>query len=351
MAIQSENSDLQSAARNDYSENDGSRPSDEHSDEQNQMSFIGIFIRGLLMGSADAVPGVSGGTIALIVGIYQRLITAISHFDIHLIKMVFTFQIRKALNYIDIKFLLPLICGIGTALVAVLSSMTYLLTEQRLYVLSVFFGLIAASCVLVIKRVHLHKVGSWILFVLGAVFAFWLVGQPFMQGSQHAYSWLFVCGMIAICAMVLPGISGSYILLILGEYTFMSGKVKQIAMALLHGQIPATPDWLSVAIFLCGCVVGIIGFTKILKIMLAKFEQSTLAILCGFMVGSLRSLWPFQEKVTLTPATETTKEIVRYINIAPADVQTALIAAAIALGSMIALLAIEYVAKKGAKSD
>lgn len=129
----------------------------------------------------------------------------------------------------------------------------------------------------------------------------------------------------------------------------MSGKVKQIAMALLHGQIPATPDWLSVAIFLCGCVVGIIGFTKILKIMLANFEQSTLAILCGFMVGSLRSLWPFQEKVTLTPATETTKEIVRYINIAPADVQTALIAAAIALGSMIALLAIEYVAKKGSK--
>lgn len=131
----------------------------------------------------------------------------------------------------------------------------------------------------------------------------------------------------------------------------MSGKVKQIALDILHGQMPATSDLLSVGIFLCGCVVGIIGFTKILKILLAKYEQSTLAILCGFMVGSLRSLWPFQEKNILMPATETTKEIARYINVAPADAQTALIAAAIALGSMIALLTIEYIAKKGSKPN
>lgn len=345
MTTQTENNDLEHSACNDYSDNNDPRPSD----EQKPMSFIGIFIRGLLMGSADAVPGVSGGTIALIVGIYQRLITAISHFDFHLVKMVCTFQFRKALDYIDFKFLFPLICGIGTALVAVLSSMNYLLNEQRMYVLSVFFGLIAASCILVIKKIHLHKVSSWIFLVLGAVFAFWLVGQPFMQGSEHAYSWLFVCGMIAICAMVLPGISGSYILLILGEYTFMSELVKQTASNLLHGQMPETHYLLSVAVFLCGCVVGLIGFTKILKIMLAKFEQSTLAILCGFMVGSLRSLWPFQNKEILREATETTKEIARYINCAPADVQTALIAASIAIGAMSALLVIEYIAKKGAK--
>ena len=341
MTSQSENTDLQNSVCNDYTDN-----AEQVSYEPKQLSVIGIFFRGLLMGAADAVPGVSGGTIALIVGIYERLITAISHFDFHLVKMLCKFQIRKALIYTDFGFLLPLVCGIGTALVAVLSSMTYLLTEQRMYVLSVFFGLIAASCVLVIKKIHLHKVGSWILFVLGAVFAFWLVGQPFMQGSQHAYSWLFVCGMIAICAMVLPGISGSYILLILGEYAFMSGMVKETASALLHGHIPATEHLLCVAIFCCGCVVGIIGFTKILKIMLAKFEQSTLAILCGFMAGSLRSLWPFQEKNVLVPAMETTKEIAQYVNVAPADAQTALIAALIALGAMTALLVVEYIAKK-----
>ena len=337
MTTPSENTDPQNSVCNDYSDNNES-PS---LDTEKKMSFIGIFIRGLLMGSADAVPGVSGGTIALIVGIYQRLITAISHFDFHLIKMLCTFRIRKALEYTDFKFLFPLVCGIATALVAVLSSMTYLLSEQRMYTLSVFFGLIAASCVLVIKRVHLHKIGSWALLVLGAVFAFWLVGQPFMQGSDHAYSWLFVCGMIAICAMVLPGISGSYILLILGEYAFMSGLVKETASAILHGRIPATEHLISVAVFFCGCVIGIIGFTKILKILLAKFEQSTLAILCGFMVGSLRSLWPFQKIVDNAVA-----EHPLYANIAPPDVQSALIAASIAIGAMIALLVIEFFAGK-----
>ena len=342
MTTQSENTDLQNSACNDYSDNNGQVSSN----EPEKMSFIGVFVRGLLMGSADAVPGVSGGTIALIVGIYQRLITAISHFDFHLVKMLCKLQIRKALVYTDFGFLFPLVCGIGTALVAVLSSMNYLLNEQRMYVLSVFFGLIAASCILVLKKIHLHKVNSWILFVLGAVFAFWLVGQPFMQGSDHAYSWLFVCGLIAICAMVLPGISGSYILLILGEYTFMSGLVKQTASELLHGHFPASENMLCVAVFFCGCVVGIIGFTKILKILLAKYEQATLAVLCGFMAGSLRSLWPFQEKNILQPATETTKEIAHYINVPPADVQMALIAVSIAFGAMAALLLIEFAARK-----
>lgn len=342
MSAPSENTDLESSVCNDYSDNN----EDVHSEETKKISFIGVFVRGLLMGSADAVPGVSGGTIALIVGIYQRLITAISHFDFHFVKLLCTFQIRKALTYIDFGFLVPLVCGIGTALVAVLSSMNYLLTEQRMYVLSVFFGLIAASCVLVLKRIHLHKIISWILFTLGAVFAFWLVGQPFMQSSDHANSWLFVCGMIAICAMVLPGISGSYILLILGEYTFMSGLVKQTVSELLHGQFPAAENLFSVTVFLCGCVVGIIGFTKILKILLAKYEQATLAILCGFMAGSLRSLWPFQEKNVIQSATETTKEIAQYINVPPADVQIAIVAALIALGAMIALLIIEYIARK-----
>ena len=342
MSTPSENTDLENSVCSDYSDNNEPLSSE----QQTKISFIGVFVRGLLMGSADAVPGVSGGTIALIVRIYQRLITAISHFDLHLVKMLCTLQIRKAVTYIDLGFLFPLICGIGTALVAVLSSMTYLLTEQRMYVLSVFFGLIAASCILVLKRIHLHKISSWILFILGAVFAFWLVGQPFMQSSDHSYLWLFVCGMIAICAMVLPGISGSYILLILGEYTFMSGLVKETASAVLHGQIPATEHLLSVAVFVVGCVVGIIGFTKILKILLANYQQTTLAILCGFMAGSLRSLWPFQDKNVLQPATETTKEIAQYINVAPADVQIALIAASIAIGAMAALLIIEYVAKK-----
>lgn len=334
-----------SAKNTDFNDNINNTD-DTSPDEQIQTPLVSTFFKGALMGAADAVPGVSGGTIALIVGIYQRLITAISHFDFHFINLLCTFQIRKALKYIDFRFLFTLLCGIGTALVAVLSTMHYLLNNQRLYVLSVFFGLIAASCVLVIKKVHLHKISSWILFILGAVFSFWLVGQPFLQGTSHSLPWLFACGMIAICAMVLPGISGSYILLILGEYTFMSGLVKDIASSVLHGQIPETILLASLAVFLCGCVIGIIGFTKILKILFAKWEQATLAILCGFMTGSLRSLWPFQQKNIIVPATETTKEVSQFVNIAPPDVQTALIAAGIALFSLIVLLAIEKVAQK-----
>lgn len=332
-----EKQSVQSSGSNDI--NDNSAGSTEHVAQPTPI--FATVIKGLLMGSADAVPGVSGGTIALIVGIYERLVTAISHFDLHFIQLVCSLQIRKALVHVDFKFLASLLCGIVVALLAVASYMSYLLEHQRMWVLSVFFGLIAASSILVIRKIHLHKVLNWILLVIGAVFAFWLVGQAFMAGN-HTLPRLFFCGIIAICAMILPGISGSYILLILGEYTYMVGVIEKLVHQGLRGQLPVNEFFqclIILTVFASGCIVGIIGFTKLLRILLAKWEQSTLAVLCGFMIGSLRNLWPFQQEIKIDGVTQ-------YVNIAPTDTRLAIIAFFVALGSMVFLLAIEWIAAR-----
>lgn len=300
------------------------------------------FVKGLMMGTADAVPGVSGGTIALIVGIYERLVKAISQVGIHFFYLLATFQIRKALNYIDFRFLACLIAGILCALAAVAGSMEYLLREQREPTLSVFFGLILASSIIVAKKLRLNDWKSLVLMVAGAVFAFWLVGQPFMAGT-HTLPGLFFCGVIAICAMILPGISGSYILLILGEYVYVIGTIKTLVHQGLSGNLPQS-ELIScitiLAVFASGCVIGLIGFSKFLRWLLSRYEHATLAILCGFMVGSLRSLWPFQRLESLPENLE------RYVPIAPESGSRLAIAIALALASLFLLLAIEYCADR-----
>ena len=292
------------------------------------------------MGSADAVPGVSGGTIALIVGIYERLVGAISQIGVHFFYLLGTFQIRKALAYIDFRFLVCLVAGILCAIAAVAGSMEYLLREQREPTLAVFFGLIVGSCIIVARMLRMNDAKSLFLMAIGAVFAFWLVGQPFMAGT-HTLLGLFLCGIIAICAMILPGISGSYILLILGEYVYVVGTVKTLVHDGLAGSL-SQPELISsltiLSVFASGCVIGLVGFSKVLRWLLSRYEHATLAILCGFMVGSLRSLWPFQE------LEERADDLERYVPIAPESASQLGFAIALALVSMLVLLAIEYVA-------
>lgn len=260
--------------------------------------------RGLLMGGADIIPGVSGGTVALILGIYERLVGAISRFDAAFFKMIGRCELRVAASYVDLRFLFALGFGILIGVAGLARLMHYLLAHQRSYTLAAFFGLIFASGLLVAKMArpssHSQRSTYLTLGAVAAVFAFWLVGWDRLTPRPgHAY--LGVCGMIAICAMILPGISGAYILLLLGKYDDVTGMIRRVTA------LEATAsDFTALAVFAAGCAVGLLAFSKFLRWLLATHHDPTMAVLCGFMFGSLRRIWPFQ--IDTTPSVEKFKD-------------------------------------------
>ncbi len=241
------------------------------------------------MGAADTVPGVSGGTVALIVGIYERLVTAITHVDHELFSLLKKREWRKAAEHLDLVFLLTLGTGIALGIALLAGLMHYLLEHQRQATLSAFLGLIAASSWLVAKLVTRWRGIEWICLIAAGLFAFWLVGLSALADPPNSLAYVFVCGMIAICAMILPGISGAFILVLLGKYRDILGIVKET----LH--LRFTSEGLTVvAVFALGCLVGILSFARLLKWLLARHGTPTMAALCGFMIGSLYKLWPFE---------------------------------------------------------
>lgn len=246
-------------------------------------------LRGLLMGAADTVPGVSGGTVALIVGIYERLVTAITHVDRELLVYLQHREWRKAAEHLDLVFLLTLGTGIALGIAALAGLMHYLLEHQRQATLSAFLGLIAASSWLVAKLVVKWRGIEWICLILSGVFAYWLVGLSALSNPPDTLGYVFFCGVIAICAMILPGISGAFILVLLGKYRDILGIVKET----IH--LRFTSDGLAVvAVFSLGCLIGLLSFARLLKWLLSKHGAPTMAALCGFMIGSLYKLWPFE---------------------------------------------------------
>ena len=252
--------------------------------------------RGFLMGGADIIPGVSGGTVALILGIYERLVGAISHVDGHLVGLVLRRQWREAAEYLDFRFLLTLGTGILTGVACLAKLMHYLLLEQRTYTLAVFFGLILASSFIVMRMMKPKGAGQrvrcYALAAGAALFAYWLVGLDAVVFQDHLVNY-FLAGSIAICAMILPGISGSYILLLMGAYVTITGIIKNVL------ELNCTSrEFVSLAVFAAGCAFGLIGFSKLLKWLLARFHMPIMAVLGGFMIGSLRLMWPFQKQIT-----------------------------------------------------
>lgn len=250
--------------------------------------------RGILMGAADIVPGVSGGTVALVVGIYSRLVEAVSRVDRHLLGLVKSGDVRAAAQYLDLRLLIPLGMGIAIGIVTLGSVMHTLLEEQLTLTLATFFGLIAASTVFVARLVPRWSFDSFAALFVGATFAYWLVGLAALQSPPDGLWYLFVCGAIGICAMILPGVSGAFLLLILGIYSDITGLIKGAA----KGEI-SVEALTQIAVFGCGVVVGILSFSKLLKRLLAAAPSVTLALLCGLMLGSLRKLWPFQRELTV----------------------------------------------------
>jgi putative membrane protein len=268
--------------------NDSDRPERIPSTED-----LAHFARGVLMGGADIIPGVSGGTVALILGIYARLVNAISHCDRTLLKLLRQGHWRDAAEHLDLRFLVPLAIGIGGGVAALGTVMHALLEEHLQLTLAAFFGLIAGSCFLVSRLVARWRGIEVLLAVSGAAFALWLVTRPALASPPDALWYIFLCGAVAICAMILPGISGAFILLILGEYHEITGIIKD-GLKLQW----SVDSLVTVAVFASGCVVGLLSFSKLLRWLLSSHGSQTMAVLCGFMAGSLYKIWPFQRDTT-----------------------------------------------------
>ncbi len=246
------------------------------------------------MGGADIIPGVSGGTVALIVGIYDRLVTAISHIDMRLLAHLKHKDWNAAAKHVDLRFLVALGSGIVLGIGSLSSLMHYLLEYQRQPTYAVFFGLIVASTFLVARMVQSWSAATLACLIGGAVASYFIVGLPFLQDPPEGNLYVFFCGTIAICAMILPGISGAFILLVLGIYSDITALLR----GFLHGDF-TTSALITLVVFITGCLIGLISFSKFLRWLLRKHESVTMALLCGIMVGSLKKIWPF--KTDLTP--------------------------------------------------
>ena len=241
--------------------------------------------KGFCMGCADIIPGVSGGTIAFITGIYEDLLAAIKSFDAAMLGRLARGDARGALAGAHLRFLVPLLCGIGCALLAMARVVHWLLTDHPVLVWSLFFGLIAASIWVVGRRVERWSAGTVCCLLCGAALG-WLVVGLIPVRTPDAPWFVFCSGAVAICAMLLPGVSGAFLLLVLGKYEYVTATLKH----------PLAPGNLAVmAVFAAGCVAGVLGFSRLLHWLMTRHHALTVAGLTGLMAGAMRKVWPWKD--------------------------------------------------------
>ena len=273
------------------------------------ISSVGIFLRGAAMGTADLVPGVSGGTVALITGIYPRLLAAVTATDAAAVRLLLKGQWLGLWRHVDGAFLLPLMLGIGSAIFALASNLKLLLETQPLLVWSFFCGLVLLSSLALI-RTEMTKLTPMVglMFLIGVVIMLTLGLGTGISFPQHLGGF-FVAGLLGICAMILPGISGSFILLLLGMYGPIITAV-------------ADRELLPLLVFAVGCAVGLLTFSRFLTFVLARARVATLALLVGFLLGSLVILWPWQQVLQTTIDREGQARPIQTVPITPAHYQT-----------------------------
>ncbi len=247
--------------------------------------YIVIFLKGISMGAADVVPGVSGGTIAFISGIYEELLTSISSFNLGLIKVLKSEGLKSVWKKVNGNFLAALFAGIFISVISLAKLIESLLEHHPIFLWSFFFGLVLASIIYVAKQISSWSFISFLLLAMGAALAYYITTLNPLVSESSSIVFLFIAGMIAICAMILPGISGSFILVLLGAYKPVLNAVNN-------------RDIVSILVFMIGAIVGLLSFSRLLKWLFAKYKNYTLAILTGFIIGSLNKIWPWKETIT-----------------------------------------------------
>lgn len=287
-----------------------------------------LWAKGFCMGGADIIPGVSGGTIAFITGIYTQLVDAIRSFDVALVRRLAVFDLPGALAGVHLRFLVCLLFGILTAVVGMARVMHYMLNYHPVEIWSLFFGLILASIYVVGREIRPMDPANAGFVLLGAVFSYGLVGMIPVTTPEELW-FIFLCGSIAICAMILPGISGAFLLLMLGKYEYVTGALKN---PFDGGNL------LILGVFSAGAIAGIIVFSRLLHYLLHRWQSPTVAVLTGFMIGALRKVWPWKE--VLESVTIRGKEhVLRAENVAPGlDGQLAVAIVLVLLGGAVVLL-------------
>ena len=249
--------------------------------KKNIRDYLLLTLKGMAMGAADVVPGVSGGTIALITGIYEELIFSIKSINLKALKLLFSGRPAAFWKAINGNFLLSVLLGIAISIFSLAKGLTFLLHHYPILVWSFFFGLIIASTLYVAQTIKKWNAGAVIAGITGIVIAYFIT---VISPTEANTTWIniFFSGVIAICAMILPGISGSFILVLLGMYQFILGAVGDLNIPVL-------------LVFVAGAAIGIIGFSNVLTWLLKKYHTLTIALLAGFMVGSLNKIWPWKE--------------------------------------------------------
>lgn len=245
-----------------------------------------LYLKGWGMGIADLIPGISGGTMALIFGIYEELIEAIRSVTFVNLKPVLRGRWFESFKLMRLPFLVVLLSGIGSAIVILSRLINWLLIYQPEHLYGFFFGLILATIPLICKEVKVWSMVKGITFGLTAVCA-WNIVQQLPIQTPDTFLFIFASGAIAICAMILPGISGSFILLILGKY--------QTVLQAVHDR-----DLLFLSIFALGMIVGILSFVRFVSWALSRAHDSVMAVLAGFVLGSLHKIWPWKETLDYT---------------------------------------------------
>ncbi|MEM7055700.1 MAG: DUF368 domain-containing protein [Bacteroidota bacterium] len=243
--------------------------------------YLLLFLKGMGMGSADIIPGVSGGTIALITGIYEELLCAIRSLNATALRSLRARKWRAFWQYIHGSFLLTLSLGISTSILTTVNLLCYILTQYPIQTGSFFLGLILVSSITVYQQVKKFTYSILFISFIGAIVAYTITCATPIQTPEASW-FIFVAGAVAVCAMILPGISGSFILLILGKYTLMLAVLKDL-------------QWRLLSVFMLGGITGLLSFSRLLTWLLRRYHDSTIALLAGFMLGSVPKIWPWKQ--------------------------------------------------------
>lgn len=267
-----------------------------------------VSFKGFAMGAANVIPGVSGGTIALVTGIYEELILSLKSFDAKALSYLLKGDIKKLLKHTNAPFLTALLIGVGVSVFSIARLFDYLLVEHPVEIWSFFFGLIIASVYYVGKTVEKWSPNNIAFFILGASIALTLAFLNPAPTSNGNYLFVFICGIIGISGMLLPGLSGSYILMLLGNYKLlMVDSINALSSSLkmlLSGntsflQNPETMNSLThFGLFLVGSVFGMLSFSRVIAWIFSRYKNSTISILTGFVFGSLAIIWPWKNEIT-----------------------------------------------------
>ena len=270
---------------------------------EKKKNYLLLVLRGCAMGAADVIPGVSGGTIAFITGIYEELIESIRSINLKALRLLGTFQLKEFWKHINGNFLISVVAGIAISIFSLAKLMKYLLETHPLYIWSFFFGLIIISALMVSREIKKWDILTITSLIVGAIIAYTIT---VLSPTSTPNDWWFILlsGAIAICAMILPGISGSFILVLLGKYFYIMEAVKTFNVPVM-------------LVFIAGAAIGITTFSRVLSFALRKFHDITIAVLAGFMLGSLNKVWPWKETIeTYVDSHGMTKPLVE-ANIAP----------------------------------